>query len=245
MASSLPAEHLNNLKLFIEICKKDSNVLHLPELSFFKTYIESLGGVIPPKKSCPAGENMHQQKSDGTKEEKTNAEPQEDEAESEESEVELDYEGVIEPDNDPPQTMGYTEQEITEDDINKSDERKRNAIELYSEQKYDEAVNAYTEAILLNPNSALLYAKRGQCYLQLKKPNACVRDCTRALEINPDNAAAYKFRGRAHRLLGNFIKAAEDLRNACKIDYDEQADEWLKEVTPNLICLVLLLMLND
>lgn len=48
--------------------------------------------------------------------------------------------------------MGYTEQEITEDDINKSDERKRNAIELYSEQKYDEAVNAYTEAILLNPS---------------------------------------------------------------------------------------------
>lgn len=80
----------------------------------------------------------------------------------------------------------------------------------------------------------MLYAKRGQCYLQLKKPNACVRDCTRALEINPDNAAAYKFRGRAHRLLGNFIKAAEDLRNACKIDYDEQADEWLKEVTPNV-----------
>lgn len=82
--------------------------------------------------------------------------------------------------------------------------------------------------------SALLYAKRGQCYLQLKKPNACIRDCTRALEINPDSAAAYKFRGRAHRLLGEFVKAAEDLRNACKIDFDEQADEWLKEVTPNV-----------
>ena len=80
----------------------------------------------------------------------------------------------------------------------------------------------------------MLHAKRGQCYLQLNKPNACVRDCTRALEINPDSAAAYKFRGRAHRLLGNFVKAAEDLRNACKIDFDEQADEWLKEVTPNV-----------
>lgn len=82
--------------------------------------------------------------------------------------------------------------------------------------------------------SALLFAKRGQCFLKLNKPNACIRDCSRALEINPDNAAAYKFRGRAHRLLGEWEDAARDLRNACKIDFDEQADEWLREVTPNV-----------
>lgn len=81
---------------------------------------------------------------------------------------------------------------------------------------------------------ALLYAKRGQCYLQLNKPNACIRDCTKALKINPDNAGAYKFRGRAHRLLGHWLEAVKDLRSACKIDFDEQADEWLKEVTPNV-----------
>lgn len=80
----------------------------------------------------------------------------------------------------------------------------------------------------------MLYAKRGQCYLQLNKPNACIRDCTRALVINPDSATAYKFRGRAHRLLGLWEDAARDLRDACKIDFDEQADEWLREVTPNV-----------
>ena len=36
------------------------------------------------------------------------------------------------------------------------------------------------------------------------------------------------------RLLGNFLDAAKDLRLACKIDFDEQADEWLREVTPNV-----------
>jgi hypothetical protein len=40
--------------------------------------------------------------------------------------------------------------------------------------------------------------------------------------LNPDNATAYKFRGRAQTLLGNFKDAAQDLRTACKIDYDEQ-----------------------
>merc|ERR1712037_715716 len=81
--------------------------------------------------------------------------------------------------------------------------------------------------------SAMPFVKRGQCFMKLSKPNACIRDCTRAIEINPDNAAAHKFRGRAHRLLGNFLEAAKDLRLACKIDFDDQADEWLREVTPN------------
>jgi suppressor of tumorigenicity protein 13 len=92
--------------------------------------------------------------------------------------------------------------------------------------------------------SALLFAKRGQCFLKLNKPNACIRDCSRALEVNPDNAAAYKFRGRAHRLLGQWEDAARDLRNACKIDFDEQTDEWLREVTPNVSILSCLDFLN-
>ena len=36
------------------------------------------------------------------------------------------------------------------------------------------------------------------------------------------------------RLLGHFGQAAKDLRTACKLDFDEVADEWLKEVTPNV-----------
>lgn len=96
-------------------------------------------------------------------------------------------------------------------------------------------LNLYVIRVLVRISGmSLLYAKRGQCYLQLGKPNACIRDCTKALAVNPDNAAAYKFRGRAHRLLGQWLDAVKDLRRACQIDFDEQADEWLKEVTPNV-----------
>jgi tetratricopeptide (TPR) repeat protein len=101
---------------------------------------------------------------------------------------------------------------------------------MYKLTEYELKINV----LLFFTGSALLFAKRGQCFLKLNKPNACIRDCSRALQINPDNAAAYKFRGRAHRLLGQWEEAAGDLRNACKIDFDEQADEWLREVTPNV-----------
>jgi suppressor of tumorigenicity protein 13 len=36
------------------------------------------------------------------------------------------------------------------------------------------------------------------------------------------------------RLLGHWEEAASDLRQACKIDLDDQTDEWLKEVQPHV-----------
>lgn len=33
-------------------------------------------------------------------------------------------------------------------------------------------------------------------------------------------------------MLGDWEAAAKDLRQACKIDFDEEADEWLREVQP-------------
>lgn len=68
-----------------------------------------------------------------------------------------------------------------------------------------------------------------------------MRDCSFALKINPNSAPAYKFRGRANAKLGKWLEAASDLRNACKIDFDETADEWLKEVTPNVCSLLIIL----
>jgi len=95
--------------------------------------------------------------------------------------------------------MGKPDAAVNDEDMDKADELKREAVGLFGEQKFEESVAKYTEAIKLNGSSALLFAKRGQAFVKLNKPNACIRDCNRALEINPDSAVAYKFRGRAHR----------------------------------------------
>lgn len=150
-----------------------------------------------------------------------------------ESDVDIDNEGCVEPDTDPDQPMGDITKEPTDEEREQASALRSAAAAHYSEQRYEDCVADYEKAIQLNPTNSLFYAKRGQAYLKLRKPNACIRDCNRALELNCDSAAAYKFRGRAHRLLGHWQEAAKDLRQACNIDFDEETDEWLREVTPN------------
>ncbi|VDP45583.1 unnamed protein product [Soboliphyme baturini] len=66
------------------------------------------------------------------------------------------------------------------------------------------------------------------------RPRAASLDCDKAVKINPDSALPYKFRGRAHRLLGNYEESFRDLSTACKLDYDDECNEWMKEVEVNV-----------
>lgn len=96
--------------------------------------------------------------------------------------------------------MGNVDHEMAEGDEEKCSDIRQQAAEAYSEGNFEKAANHFTEAIKLNPQSALMFAKRANCYLNLNKPNACIRDCDRAIELNADSAPAHKYRGRANRL---------------------------------------------
>ena len=89
--------------------------------------------------------------------------------------------------------------ELSEAEQDAFDGKRSEAMSTFSEGEWAKAIDLFTEAIKLNPGSAAMFAKRGACYLKLKKPNACIRDCSKAIELNPDNASAYKFRGRSNR----------------------------------------------
>ncbi|XP_039972263.1 hsc70-interacting protein isoform X2 [Xiphias gladius] len=221
------------LKGFVQLCESNPTILHLPEMSFFRTWLLSMGATIPPQPrtddscqgGCPCGPPP------------TSASPPEPEppvlSESEESEIEIDKEGVIEPDTDEPQELGELENmEVTDEMRDQANEKKIEAINALGEGDLQKALDLFTEAIKLNPCVAILYAKRASVYIQMQKPNAAIRDCDRAISINPDSAQPYKWRGKAHRLLGHWEEAARDLATACKLDYDEDASTMLKEVQP-------------
>ncbi|KAJ9706805.1 hypothetical protein PVL29_001998 [Vitis rotundifolia] len=176
-----------------------------------------------------------------------------------ESDVELEGD-TVEPDNDPPQKvlflllhnsefwhlmfsvvrkfhfrvqMGDPTVEVSEENRDASQMAKGQAMEAISEGKLEEAIGHLTEAILLNPTSAIMYATRASVYIKMKKPNAAIRDANAALEINPDSAKGYKSRGIARSMLGQWEEAAKDLHLASKLDYDEEISAVLKKVEPN------------
>ncbi|KAK6138653.1 hypothetical protein DH2020_027610 [Rehmannia glutinosa] len=248
----MDASSLKQLKEFVEQCKSNPSILSYPSLSFFRDYIESLGGKIPSPGEIskrypqfPAGSKIlksHVADEGDEDMDDIEDEPQppqeEEEPEIVESDVELDESDVVEPDNDPPQKMGDPSVEVSEENRDASQEAKMQAMEAISEGKLEEAIEHLTTAILLNPTSAIMYGTRASVYIKMKKPNAAIRDATAALEINPDSAKGYKSRGIARAMLGQWEEAAKDLHVASKIDYDEEIGAVLKKV--GLMCDILI-----
>merc|ERR1719188_2919510 len=76
----------------------------------------------------------------------------------------------------------------------------------------------------------MMYTKRADLLLKLKRPRACISDCDAALTVNPDSAKAYRLRGKAHRKLGNWAEAHKDLATGQKLDYDDDTVEVQKFV---------------
>ncbi|XP_043255951.1 LOW QUALITY PROTEIN: hsc70-interacting protein 1-like [Colletes gigas] len=147
--------------------------------------------------------NHRAKKSENTEGFKTSEAESKLELESDESDLELDMSGVIKLDADAPQKMGNLTLQLPVKKVAESQTKRSKAVSAFAEKDYEKAIILCTEAIVLNPQASLLYAERGQVFLLLNRPNACI------------------------------VEAASDLRLACKFDFDEQTDEWLHEVTPN------------
>ncbi|CAN1834281.1 FAM10 family protein At4g22670 [Linum perenne] len=234
-SAPMDAAKLKELKNFVDLCKSNPTVLTDPSISFFRDYVESLGGKLPPAAYSRSHVEEESDEEIPDKESPSVEEPEEEEEEEDEiieSDVELEGDAV-EPDNDPPQKMGDSSVEVTEENRDASQEAKGKAMEAISEGKLEDAIQHLTEAILLNPLSAIMYGTRATVYIKMKKPNAAIRDANAALEINPDSAKGYKARGMARALLGQWEEAAKDLHVASKLDYDEEISAVLKKVEPN------------
>lgn len=213
----MDGEKLQELKNFVQLCKSNPSILHHSSLSFFRDYLHSLGARISDSAESGKNEEVIEMDEDIL-----------------ESDVELDNSDVVHPDHEPPQQMGDPSVEVTEERRDSAQLLKSKATDAISEGKMEDVVNYLTEAILLNPQSAILYATRASVFVKQNKPNAAIRDANAALKINPDSAKGYKARGLARAMLGLWEEAASDLHVASKIDFDEEIHLALKKVEPNV-----------
>lgn len=226
MAMNLNPAKINELKGFVAALRSQPQLVHHPELGFLRDYLASLGATLPEREETKPAEAAAPPKKEAQKEPEAEEEPEPEPMDEQEEE---DPELMI-PDELSGGEMGDESKEVSDDDMSRANDLKNEALAAQRDANYEEAIRLFTEAVKANPHSGIIYASRAACYLQMKKPNAAIRDTEVAIKANPDSAKPYKVRGKAYRHLGKYEEALKDLQLGNKLDWDESSYELQKFV---------------
>ncbi|CAF0929163.1 unnamed protein product [Rotaria sp. Silwood1] len=93
----------------------------------------------------------------------------------------------------------------------------------YREKKFNEAIEAYTQAINTCPVESTeelsqFYQNRAAAWESLKIYDKVIEDCSRAIELNPKYIKCIQRRARAAETVNNFELALEDYSTLCFLD---------------------------
>jgi len=84
------------------------------------------------------------------------------------------------------------------------------------------AIEDYTEALELSPESGDIYTTRANAFLEMAQLDAAINDANKALAFNPEYAAAYFVRGRIFEALGQKNFARDDFVRAYELAPDNK-----------------------
>jgi suppressor of tumorigenicity protein 13 len=233
----MEASQIEALKALVGKLEEDPTLAYDPQMSFFKDFVTSWGAKIPSaaKSAAPKTESASQSSPkaapapEPAKEEEEEEEPEEEEPDEPEEEDPERLPEDTEPFPEAP-TQKKEEDQMTDADFDKIGELKSKAADDVEDGKLADAIEKYTQIMKLGEVTAMLFAKRADLLLKMKRPNACINDCSAAIKINPDSAKAYRLKGKAHRKLGQWEDAHKDLAEGQKLDFDDDLVEVQKFV---------------
>ncbi len=84
----------------------------------------------------------------------------------------------------------------------------------------EEARDAFTKAIELEDDYAMVYYSRGEAYLDLGNYQQAIGDYSKAIELKPDFVEAYYSRGLSYVGLGDYQQAINDCTRAIELKPD-------------------------
>ncbi|XP_008802839.1 ankyrin-1 [Phoenix dactylifera] len=108
--------------------------------------------------------------------------------------------------------------EVTPEAKRKSLEAKARGEDAFKRKDYQMAVDAYTQAIDLDPNEATLLSNRSLCWIRLGQGECALADAKACRALRPDWPKACYREGAALRLLQRFDEAANAFYEGVKLD---------------------------
>ncbi len=92
-------------------------------------------------------------------------------------------------------------------------------VQLLNEEKFEEAIEAFTEAIQKDETNADCYFYRGYCYYKVKSFFKALSDFRRAVRIGGERQGEFVFwRGVVREEIGDFAGAIADYTEALRLD---------------------------
>jgi len=104
----------------------------------------------------------------------------------------------------------------TQENLNKAEELKSQANDYFKTEKYQQAIELYTQCIKLNPNNAVYYANRSISYLRTECFGYALADASKAIETDKSYLKAYYRRAAAYMSLGKYKLALKDYEGVFK-----------------------------
>lgn len=93
-----------------------------------------------------------------------------------------------------------------------------NGQQLIQNGKYEEALEQFNMAIILDPASKTAFIQRAFTYSVLKDYESAISDYSHVLQLNPALISAYLSRGSAYNKLERFEEALQDFNKVIELD---------------------------
>lgn len=99
-----------------------------------------------------------------------------------------------------------------------ADELKAKGNAAIASKQFDEAIDAFTQAIALQPDNHILYSNRSAAYASKKEWDSALKDAEKTTEIKPDWAKGWGRKGAALHGQGDLVGANDAYEEGLKHD---------------------------
>lgn len=111
---------------------------------------------------------------------------------------------------------------ISDEDRKRAEELKKEGNEFMKKEAYQQAVQKYTEAITIDPRSAVYYCNRAAAHTGKGDNEAALSDCKKAVENDRNYSKAYSRMGLTYSKMEKYVQALECYEKALQLDPENE-----------------------